>query len=73
MKKINKRKKITRKMMNEYQPNGNKYGTYRTYCELNGCCDTCNPKVRFLCKVRNRWINSIQEYIIEKEIDKNDC
>lgn len=65
-------KKITKKMMKDYQPNGNRYGTYRTYCELHGCCDICNPKVRFLCKVRNNWINSIQEIIIKKEISKND-
>lgn len=65
-------KKITKKMMEDYQPNGKRYGTYRTYCELHGCCDICNPKVRFLCKVRNNLINSIQEFIIKKEISKND-
>lgn len=65
-------KKITKKMMEEYQPMGNRYGTYRTYCELHGSCDNCNPKVRLLCKIRNRWINYIQEMIIEKEVSKND-
>lgn len=65
-------KKITKQMMKDYQPNGNRYGTYRTYCELHSSCDVCNPKVKFLCKVRNRWINSIQELIIKKEITRND-
>ena len=46
-------KKITKQMMKDYQPMGNRYGTYRTYCELHGSCDVCNPKVRFLCKVKN--------------------
>lgn len=65
-------KKITKKMMEDYQPNGNRYGTYRTYCELHGSCNNCNQKVRFLCKVRNRWINDIQEKIIKKEVMKNE-
>lgn len=42
----------------------NVYGTFQTYCNEHSCCDDCDRKVRFLCKVKNR-IEELQSKIIK--------
>lgn len=42
---------------------------FDTYCQLNGCCEECNRKVRFWCKVKERLIKH-QEKIIKNVLDK---
>ena len=32
----------------------NIYGTFQAYCNEHGCCDHCDKRVRFLCKVKCR-------------------
>ena len=44
-------------------------GLSRRYCFLNSCCENCNPKVRFWCKVKDRLIKH-QEKIITKSLNK---
>ncbi len=39
------------------------------YCNFNSCCENCNPKVRFWCKVKLK-IKKHQEKIITKILDK---
>lgn len=39
------------------------------YCNLNSCCEDCNKKVRFWCKVKDR-IMEHQEKIIRKILDE---
>lgn len=39
------------------------------YCHFNSCCEDCNSKVRFWCKVKNRVIEH-QEKIIKKSLDR---
>ena len=41
------------------------------YCSLNGCCEECNKKVRFWCKVKERLILH-QEKIIKKVLDERE-
>ena len=43
------------------------YGIKKGYCDLHDCCEVCNPKVRFWCKVI-RKIEDWQIKIIEKLI-----
>ena len=38
------------------------------YCYLNSCCEECNKKVRFWCKVKDKLIKR-QEKIIKKTLD----
>ena len=42
---------------------------FDTYCYLNSCCEECNRKVRFWCKVKDKLIKH-QEKIIKKSLDK---
>lgn len=42
---------------------------FDVYCSLNGCCEECNKKVRFWCKVKERII-LLQEKIIKRLLDK---
>ena len=41
------------------------------YCWLIGCCDVCNKKVRFWCKVKE-YLTKRQEKIIRKVLDKRE-
>lgn len=38
---------------------------FDTYCWLNSCCEECNPKVRFWCRMKEIII-SHQDKIISK-------
>ena len=42
---------------------------FERYCWLNSCCENCNEKVRFWCKIKNQLIKH-QEKIITKSINK---
>ena len=42
---------------------------FERYCWLNSCCEECNKKVRFWCKVKDRLIKH-QEKIITKSLNK---
>lgn len=42
---------------------------FTVYCDLNSCCEECNKKVRFLCKVKER-LTACQDKIIRKSLDK---
>lgn len=42
---------------------------FNRYCHFNSCCENCNQRVRFWCKVKNRVVN-YQEKIIKKELDR---
>ena len=42
---------------------------FDTYCGLNGCCEECNPKIRFWCKVKERLIQH-QEKILKCILDR---
>ena len=42
---------------------------FEHYCWLNSCCEKCNKKVRFWCKVKDRLIKH-QEKIITKSLNK---
>lgn len=44
-------------------------GLFTRYCFLNSCCENCNQRVRFLCKVKNRLAEH-QEKIITKLLNK---
>lgn len=42
---------------------------FEKYCHLNGCCEECNKKVRFWCKVKELLIKH-QEKIIKKTLNR---
>jgi 5-methylcytosine-specific restriction endonuclease McrA len=42
---------------------------FHRYCNLNSCCEECNKKVRFWCKVKEILVKH-QEKIIKKTLDK---
>lgn len=44
-------------------------GLFKKYCFLNDCCENCNKKVRFWCKVKVR-ISKHQEKIITKSLNR---
>ena len=48
--------------------NGVRKSNFKTYCELIDSCEVCNPKIRFLCKIKNK-IENIQTEIIRKELN----
>lgn len=56
-------KKISRCQLEQARHrNGGVYGYFNAYCWLNRCCDTCNRRVRFLCKLKCKiedWQNEI--------------
>ena len=62
-----KEAKMTEKQLQDYRRDnkGNVYGYKHSYCEFHDCCDYCNKKVRFLCKVISK-IEILQEKIIFK-------
>lgn len=66
-----KMKKITIEQLNNYR-DITLVNTYRAYCDLHSCCEECNPKVKFLCKIRNGFIDRLARKIILKEVMKND-
>lgn len=41
------------------------------YCNLNSCCENCNKKVRFWCRVGTR-LQKHQEKIITKILNKRE-
>ena len=43
----------------------NIYGAFQAYCNEHGCCDCCNKRVRFWCKVKCR-IEERQTKIIKE-------
>lgn len=43
----------------------NIYGTFQTDCNANECCDYCDWRIRFWCKVKF-YIEDIQEKIIKR-------
>ena len=47
------------------------YRLFQRYCHFNSCCENCNTRVRFWCKVKNR-LTEHQEKIIKKLLDKRD-
>lgn len=42
---------------------------FERYCRLNSCCENCNKKVRFWCKIKDQLIKH-QEKIITKSLNK---
>lgn len=44
-------------------------GLFYKYCHLVSCCEDCNKKIRFWCKVK-RKIESHQNKLIEKILRK---
>lgn len=64
-------KKITRKQIERNRYQGNSIVDYhRSYCDLHSCCDECNPKVRFICKIKCK-LTTLVNHIILKEVDRN--
>ena len=52
--------KIDRKTLEEHRHVGcNVYGYKKAYCNTQSCCEKCDKKVRFWCKVISR-IEDIQ-------------
>lgn len=47
------------------------HSLFYRYCHFNSCCENCNKKVRFWCKVRNRLVKH-QERIIKKLLDERE-
>lgn len=35
--------------------NGKIHGYFYAYCSLQGSCDTCNRRVRFLCRIKSKF------------------
>lgn len=58
--------KVTRKMLYDGRYQGNSvYGIKKSYCDLHDCCEVCNSRVRFLCKIIQK-IEDLQIKIIDK-------
>ena len=56
--------KITRKDLLATRRQGNHvYGYFKSYCDLNECCEHCNCLVRLLCKLKGK-IEEFQVKII---------
>ncbi len=66
----NKREmKVTKQMVGESRRQGYRiYGVKKGYCDLHDCCDMCNVRVRFWCKIIKR-IEDRQTKIIKRIID----
>ena len=48
----NKELKVTRQMLHDSRHRNNSvYGIKKGYCDLHDCCEICNSKIRFWCKV----------------------
>lgn len=57
---------VTKEMINESRHQGySVYGIKKGYCDLHSCCEVCNKKVRFWCKVIS-FIEDLQIKIIKK-------
>lgn len=57
-------KKITRHQLEQARHrNYSVYGYFNAYCHLNESCDTCNWRIRLLCKLKNK-IEDLQKSII---------
>jgi hypothetical protein len=60
--------KVTKQMLHDSRFQGySVYGIKKGYCDLHDCCEICNPKVRFWCKVISK-IEDLQTKIINKEV-----
>ncbi len=59
---------VTKQMVDESRHQGyHTYGIKKGYCDLHDCCDICNARVRFWCKLIN-CIEDIQTKIIKRLI-----
>ena len=60
--------KVTKQMLHDSRHRNNcVYSIKKGYCDLHDCCDICNLKIRFWCKVI-RDIEDLQEKVIKKLI-----
>ena len=60
--------KVTKQMLHDSRFQGySVYDIKKGYCNLHNCCEICNPKVRFWCKIIAR-IEKLQTKIINKEV-----
>lgn len=58
--------KVTKQMIEDSRHRGySVYGTFKGYCDLHDCCEGCNKKIRFLCKIKVK-IEKLQTKIINK-------
>lgn len=58
--------KVTKQMLYDSRHHKNGiYGIKKGYCDLHDCCEVCNSKVRFWCKVISK-IEDWQTKIINK-------
>ena len=61
--------RITKQMLHESRHRNNcVYGIKKGYCDLHDCCEICNPKIRFLCKVIGK-IEDLQVKVINKIVE----
>ena len=58
--------KVTKQMLHDSRYyNNSVYGIKKGYCDLHNCCEVCNSKVRFWCRVIDK-IEDLQAEIINK-------
>jgi hypothetical protein len=58
--------KVTKEMVNKSRHQGHSvHGSFKGFCDLHSCCEECNKKVKFWCKVKTK-IEDIQTRIIDK-------
>lgn len=43
----------------------NLYDYYKSYCSLMSCCEECNSKIRFWCKVIDKIRDIQKKYILK--------
>lgn len=65
---------ITRKQLEESRRrNGKIYGYKKAFCDLNDCCEVCDKKVRFICKIicflEDLQVNRIFKICQPEEVD----
>ena len=66
---------ITRKQLEEARHEQYRiYGYKHAYCELNSCCDGCDKRVRFGCKLINKIEDLQTKRILKicKEVNDED-
>ena len=44
-------------------------GLFKRYCFLNSCCENCNRRIYFWCRIKD-YISKHQEKIITKFLNK---
>ena len=60
----NEKRRIFRHQLEQARHRNNcVYGYFNAYCYLNSSCDTCNRRVRLLCRLKNK-IEDWQKEII---------